>query len=434
MKTYSKSSHLFTEAQRLMPGGVNSPVRAFKAVGGTPLYFKAGQGAYLIDADDNRYIDYVASWGPLILGHCHPKVVAAVQTQAALGLSFGAPCPQEIALANKICQLMPNIEKIRMVNSGTEATMTAIRLARAVTGRNKILKFEGCYHGHSDSLLIKAGSGLLTFGVPSSPGIPPELANHTLNATFNDLDSVQQLFEKYGTDIAAIIVEPIAGNMNCIPGNAPFLHGLRQICDQYRSLLIFDEIITGFRVSLGGAQALYQIKPDLTTLGKIIGAGMPVGALGGRKDLMQQLSPEGPVYQAGTLSGNPVAMAAGLVNLNELAQPHFYEKLATLTQSLVTGLTERAAKAKISFHTQSVGSMFGLFFNAEKPIQTYQQVVKSNIDQFKQFFHSMLQNGIYLAPSAFEAGFVSAAHSQQEIDQTLAAAEQAFADLKIKSI
>lgn len=418
-KSYARSQELFSQAQQLIPGGVNSPVRAFKAVGGTPIYFKRGEGAYLIDEDENRYIDYVASWGPAILGHAHPAVVKAVQTTAANGLGFGTPHQLELQLAEKICQLMPTIEKIRMVNSGTEATMSAIRLARAVTGRNKILKFEGCYHGHSDSLLIKAGSGALTFGVPSSPGVPAVLAEHTLTDTFNDLDSVQQLFEKFGNDIAAIIVEPIAGNMNCILPKPKFLAGLREICDQYQSLLILDEIITGFRVSLGGAQQVFNVKPDLTTLGKIIGGGLPVGAFGGRKEIMDQLAPLGPVYQAGTLSGNPVAMAAGLATLNEISQPGFYENLAIKTQQLTQGMLERAKAANIPFSINHQGSMFGLFFSEQSPITSYQQVMQCNIARFTQFFHAMLQSGIYLAPSAFEAGFVSAAHSEKDIAQTL---------------
>lgn len=430
MKTFTKSNALFTEAQRYIPGGVNSPVRAFKAVGGAPLYFKSGKGAYLTDADDQHYIDYVGSWGPLILGHCHPDVVAAVQQQAALGLSFGAPCALEITLAEKICQLMPHLEQIRMMNSGTEATMTAIRLARAVTGRDKIIKFTGCYHGHSDSLLIKAGSGLLTLGIPSSPGVPQALAAHTLTATFNDLTSVEQLFSQWGNEIAAIIVEPIAGNMNCIAATPAFLNGLRQLCDHHGSVLIFDEVMTGFRVARGGAHELYGITADLTTLGKIIGGGLPVGAVGGRKAMMQQLAPQGPVYQAGTLSGNPLAMAAGIATLNALCKPHVYEQLTATTQQLMHGLSARAKQAQIPFLTHAIGGMFGFFFTSLADITTYEETQQCNEMQFKQFFHAMLQHGIYFAPSAFEAGFVSIQHGAAEIAQTLAAAEEVFIQLK----
>lgn len=430
-RQFTQSKKLFETAQQYIPGGVNSPVRAFKAVGGTPIYFKRGEGAYLYDEDGNTYIDYVASWGPSILGHSHPAVVKAVQNAANQCLSYGAPTISEIELAKKVCELMPNIEKIRMVNSGTEATMSAIRLARAFTQRDKILKFEGCYHGHSDSLLIKAGSGLLTFGIPSSPGVPAVLSQHTLNATFNNIDSVQQLFEKYGNEIAAIIVEPIPANMNCILPKPGFLKALREICDQYKSLLIFDEVITGFRVALGGAQQLYNIKPDLTTLGKIIGGGLPVGAFGGRADIMNQLSPLGPVYQAGTLSGNPIAMAAGITTLNEICKPNFYENLTIKTNQLMQGFLQRAQQANIALQINQVGSLFGLFFNKETPIEHYQQVMNCNIEQFKRFFHDMLDNGVSLAPSAFEAGFVSAAHEEKEINATLNAAEKVFENLKL---
>lgn len=427
MKSLNKSAELFAAAQQFIPGGVNSPVRAFKAVGGTPIFFKQGQGPYLIDVDGTRYIDYVASWGPLILGHTHPAVVKAVQETAMTGMSYGAPTEKEILLAGKICQLMPSIEKIRMVNSGTEATMTAIRLARAFTKRDKILKFEGCYHGHSDSLLIKAGSGALTFGVPSSPGVPEVLAQHTLNATFNNLDSVQKLFEKYGNEIAAIILEPIPANMNCILPKAGFLKGLRDICNQYKSILIFDEVITGFRVALGGAQELFNIKPDLTTLGKIIGGGLPVGAFGGRRDIMDLLSPLGPVYQAGTLSGNPLAMAAGLATLNELTQPEFYSTLEIKTEKLISGINERSKAAKIPLTINQIGSVFGLFFTDQPEIHSYQQVTQCNIGYFKKFFHDMLQEGIYLAPSAYEAGFVSMSHTEKEFEKTWDAVEVTFA-------
>lgn len=422
----SKSQRLFQEAQQYIPGGVNSPVRAFKAVGGTPIYFKSAQGAYLIDVDDKRYIDYVGSWGPMILGHAHPKVIKAVQETAAQGLSFGASIELEIKLAEKICQLMPAIEKIRMVSSGTEATMTAIRLARGFTGRDKILKFDGCYHGHSDSLLVKAGSGALTFGVPSSLGVPKSLAELTLTATFNGFDSVEKIFQQHGKEIAAIIVEPIPANMNCILPKSGFLQSLRKICDQYQSLLIFDEVITGFRVSLGGAQQYFNIQPDLTTLGKIVGGGMPVGAVGGRREIMEQLAPLGGVYQAGTLSGNPIAMAAGLVTLQEIEKPGLYESLITKTQQLIQGLLARAQATKIPLTANHIGSLFGLFFTDQQPIEFFQQVTQCNIEQFKSFFQAMLNAGIYLAPSAYEAGFVSAVHGNAEIEMTLAAAEKSF--------
>lgn len=426
----SSSHDLFLKAQQLIPGGVNSPVRAFKGVDSEPLFIQQGTGAYVIDADGKRYIDYVGSWGPLILGHAHPKVLQAVIETAAKGLSFGAPTEIEIRIAEKIIEIMPHVEMLRMVNSGTEATMSAIRLARGFTQRDKILKFEGCYHGHSDSLLVKAGSGALTFGVPSSPGVPVELAQHTLTASFNNLAEVAAIFAKLGEQIAAIIIEPVAGNMNCILPEPGFLVGLRQLCDQYGSLLIFDEVMTGFRVALGGAQAYYQIKPDLTTLGKIIGGGMPVGAFGGRADIMQQLSPLGPIYQAGTLSGNPVAMAAGLATLTEISQPGFHTALAAKTQQLMEGLTARAQAANIAFSTNYLGGMFGFFFTAESKVMSYTQAVTSNVKQFKQFFQGMLQRGIYLAPSAFEAGFISSAHQDHEIQQTLAAAEQVFQSME----
>jgi glutamate-1-semialdehyde 2,1-aminomutase len=429
-KIFSQSEKLFAQAQKLIPGGVNSPVRAFKSVGGTPLYFQKGQGPYVWDVDGNQYVDYVGSWGPLVLGHANPAVVKAVQETAAQGLSFGAPHPLEVQLAEKICQLMPNIEQVRMVNSGTEASMSAIRLARAFTGRNKIIKFEGCYHGHCDALLIKAGSGALTFGVPTSPGVPNACIEDTLIAQFNDLVSVQKLFEKFSTEIAAIIIEPVAGNMNCVLPQAEFLQGLRQLCDQYHSVLILDEVMTGFRVALGGAQEYYKIKPDLTLLGKIIGGGMPVGAFGGRKDIMQLMAPQGGVYQAGTLSGNPVAMAAGLATLQAItADSQFYGKLSAKTAQLMQGLKERAQAAKIPFTTNHIGGMFGLFFNAEKFVTTYQQVLKSNVEQFNKFFHGMLQQGVYFAPSAFEAGFTSSAHDEKALAFTLQAAEKVFATL-----
>lgn len=425
----TKSHELFLRAQEYIPGGVNSPVRAFKGVDSEPVFITQGEGAYIIDVDGKRYIDYVGSWGPLILGHAHPKVINAVKAMAEKGLSFGAPTAIEIEIAETIKQLMPNIEMVRMVNSGTEATLSAIRLARGFTKRDKILKFEGCYHGHSDSLLVKAGSGALTFGVPSSPGVPAELARHTLTAAYNNLAEVAAIFAAVGEQIAAIIIEPVAGNMNCILPEPGFLAGLRQLCDQYGSLLIFDEVMTGFRVALGGAQAHYQIKPDLTTLGKIIGGGMPVGAFGGRRDIMMQLAPDGPIYQAGTLSGNPVAMAAGLATLAELTQADFYSQLAEKTKLLMDGLTACAQHAGIPFTTNYLGGMFGFFFTAEQKVTSFAQAVACDVARFKQFFRGMLQEGIYLAPSAFEAGFISCRHGKAEIAQTLAAAEKIFRTL-----
>ena len=426
----TKSHELFNRAQVTIPGGVNSPVRAFTGVDSDPLFIARGEGAYITDVDGQRYIDYIGSWGPLILGHAHPVVINAVKAAAEKGLSFGAPTEIEIVMAETICQLMPDIEMVRMVNSGTEATLSAIRLARGFTRRDKILKFEGCYHGHSDSLLVKAGSGALTFGVPGSPGVPADLAQHTLTATFNDLQSVKEIFTAAGEQIAAIIVEPVAGNMNCILPEPGFLAGLRHLCDQYGSLLIFDEVMTGFRVALGGAQAHYGIKPDITTLGKIIGGGMPVGAFGGRLDIMSQLAPNGPVYQAGTLSGNPVAMAAGLATLQEISQPGFYPRLAKTTADLMQQLTACARTAGIPLTTSYLGGMFGLFFTAEPKVSSFAQAVACDVMRFKQFFRGMLQEGIYLAPSAYESGFVSIAHQQREIDQTLAAATKVFKTLR----
>jgi glutamate-1-semialdehyde 2,1-aminomutase len=427
----SRSQELFHRAELSIPGGVNSPVRAFKHVDGEPLFIKSGSGAYITDADDKSYIDYVGSWGPLILGHAHPAVIRAVQTTAARGLSFGAPTELEIELAETITRLMPNIEKVRMVNSGTEATMSAIRLARAYTKRNKILKFSGCYHGHSDSLLVSAGSGILSLGIPSSAGVPTEIIQSTLTVEFNNLEQVQEIFSAVGNEIAAIIIEPVAGNMGFILPKPGFLQSLRQLCNEYGSLLIFDEVMTGFRVALGGAQAHYNIKPDLTTLGKVIGGGMPVGAFGGRRDIMDQLAPLGPVYQAGTLSGNPIAMAAGLATLREVTQIDFYPSLAKHTEKLVEGLRERAASAQIPFCAHSLGSMFGFFFTEAPQIFSCEEAKKCNVSQFKQFFHGMLQQGIYLAPSAFEAGFVSSAHHKDEIQATLNAAEIVFSKMKI---
>lgn len=419
---------LFQQAQKYIPGGVNSPVRAFNGVGGNPIFFKSGYGAYLVDENNKEYIDYIGSWGPLIAGHAHPHIVAAVTRSIQQGLSFGAPTVAEIRLAEKICQLMPNIEQIRMVSSGTEATMTAIRLARGFTKRNKIIKFIGCYHGHSDALLVQAGSGALTLGVPSSAGVPDSIVQHTLVAEFNRLNTVKALFEKYGNDIAAVIVEPVAGNMNCILPTSEFLPGLRALCNQYDSILIFDEVITGFRVGLGGAQTYFDVKPDLTTLGKIIGGGMPVGALGGRADIMQCIAPLGSVYQAGTLSGNPVAMAAGLATLELVSAPHFYTKLTKTAQIVVQGLLEHAKAVRIPFQAVSIGGLFGFFFTDVKEVVTYADVLRSNLPRFKKFFHAMLQEGIYFAPSAYEAGFISSAHGEQEIAKTLTAAKKIFSE------
>ena len=422
----TRSEHLFAEAQQHIPGGVNSPVRAFRGVGGTPIFFKRGAGAWLYDEDERRYIDYVGSWGPMIAGHAHPAVVRAVQDAAANGLSFGAPTAIETVMARRIQELVPSMELVRMCNSGTEATMSAIRLARGCTGRDKIVKFEGCYHGHSDSLLVKAGSGALTLGVPTSPGVPAALAAQTVTLTYNDLGQVQQAFAEIGADIAGVIVEPVAGNMNCIPPAPGFLHGLRELCDQYGSVLIFDEVMTGFRVAPGGAQELYQVKPDLTTLGKIIGGGMPVGAFGGRRAIMERLAPLGPIYQAGTLSGNPVAMAAGLATLELIAAPGFHADLAAKTGQLCEGLMAAARAAGIPLTANHVGGMFGIFFTSET-VTTYAQAVVCDVERFKAFFHGMLAEGVYLAPSAFEAGFMSSAHSEEDIEATLAAARKVFA-------
>ena len=425
----NRSCALFSEARQVIPGGVNSPVRAFKGVGGKPVFFQSALGAHVKDVDGNELIDYVGSWGPMILGHNHPDVVAAVREQALLGLSFGAPTAIETELALKVRQLFPSMELLRMVNSGTEATMSAIRLARGFTGRDRIVKFEGCYHGHSDSLLVKAGSGALTLGVPSSPGVPEALAENTITLTFNDLDSVEETFKEVGSDIACIIVEPVAGNMNCIPPVPGFLQGLRRVCDEHGALLIFDEVMTGFRVALGGAQAYYDVKPDLTTLGKIIGGGLPVGAFGGRKDVMKHLAPLGPVYQAGTLSGNPLAMAAGLATLNNIVQPGFHDELTDKASRLLEGIRHQADLAGISLRTVQVGAMFGLFFTELESVERFDQVMTCDSQRYGQFFHAMLDEGVYLAPSAFEAGFISAAHGDQEIEQTIAAAGRAFQSL-----
>jgi glutamate-1-semialdehyde 2,1-aminomutase len=420
---------LFSEASRYIPGGVNSPVRAFRGVGGEPVFIERASGAYVESSDGRRYVDYVGSWGPMILGHAHPSVIKTVQEKVVNGLSFGAPTEIETRLARRVVELVPSIELVRMVSSGTEATMSAIRLARGFTGRDRIVKFEGCYHGHSDSLLVKAGSGALTLGVPTSPGVPAELARFTTTLPFNDVAAAGECFAAMGSEIACVIVEPVAGNMNCVPPAPGFLECLREQCTAHGALLIFDEVMTGFRVALGGAQELYGITPDLTTLGKIIGGGMPVGAFGGRRAIMERLAPLGPVYQAGTLSGNPVAMAAGLATLEGISQPGFHDRLTATTRKLVDGLQAAADEAGIPFTTNCVGGMFGLFFTGEKSIRHYSQVMACDVDRFKHFFHAMLDAGIYLAPSAYEAGFVSAAHGEKEIAATIAAARGAFATL-----
>jgi glutamate-1-semialdehyde 2,1-aminomutase len=417
---------LFSDASRFIPGGVNSPVRAFRGVGGDPVFFERATGAYAFDADGKRYIDYVGSWGPMVLGHAHPTVIRAVQERAALGLSFGAPTRLETQLAEQVCKLMPSIELVRFVSSGTEATMSAIRLARGFTGRDKIVKFEGCYHGHSDSLLIKAGSGALTLGIPTSPGVPAALAEFTLTLDYNNSAQVEEVFAKVGGEIACVIVEPVAGNMNCVPPAPGFLETLRRVCDRHGTVLIFDEVMTGFRVALGGAQQLYGIKPDLTTLGKIIGGGMPVGAFGGRREIMQKIAPLGPVYQAGTLSGNPVAMAAGLATLDGITVSGFHSRLATQTDRLIAGFERVAQTAGVPFATNHVCGMFGLFFSKDSSVTSYADVMRCDVERFKKFFHAMLNEGVYLAPSAFEAGFVSIAHSDADIDTTIAAAEKSF--------
>lgn len=421
----SKSEQLFARASQSIAGGVNSPVRAFRAVGGTPVFFSKAEGPFLFDADGKRYIDYIGSWGPMIAGHANPRVLQAVRDAIENGLSFGAPTAIETDMAELVKTFFPSMEKLRFCSSGTEATMSAIRLARGFTGRDTIVKFEGCYHGHSDSLLVKAGSGALTFGVPSSPGVPADLAKHTLNLPFNDLDAAQALFEQQGDSIACLIIEPITGNMNMILPQPGYLEGLRILCDQYGIVLIFDEVMTGFRVAKGGAQALTQIKPDLTCLGKIIGGGMPVGAFGGRQDIMDMLAPLGPVYQAGTLSGNPVAMAAGIATLSALSVPGFYEALTATTQRFVNGMMGVAQEAGVAMQGVSRGGMFGLFF-AERPVTSFATVTACDEAIFKRFFHLMLDRGVYLAPSMYEAGFVSSTHSDQVIDDTLTAARESL--------
>lgn len=421
-----KNQEIFQRAQETIPGGVNSPVRAFKSVGGTPRFIAKANGAYIWDVEGTQYIDYLGSWGPAIVGHSHPEVVKAVQEAAVNGLSFGAPTEGEVILAEKICELLPSIEQVRLVSSGTEATMSAIRLARGATNRRKIIKFEGCYHGHSDSLLVKAGSGLLTFGNPSSSGVPQEFVSHTIVLEYNNLDAVKQAFAEVGEDIACVIVEPIAGNMNLIKPKAGFLEGLRELCTKHGALLIFDEVMTGFRAGPKGVQGLTGIKPDLTTLAKVIGGGMPVGAFGGRKDIMQHIAPMGAVYQAGTLSGNPVSVAAGLKTLEILNRPGFYEQLSATTAALVKGLKEKADKHGVVFSADSVGGMFGIYFRAEVP-SSFAEVQESNTAAFNIFFHAMLDEGVHLAPSAFEAGFVSACHTEEILTKTFEAADKAFA-------
>jgi glutamate-1-semialdehyde 2,1-aminomutase len=420
---------LFADARNVIAGGVNSPVRAFAGVGGEPVFFKSASGAWVESEDGRRFIDYVGSWGPMILGHAHPTVLEAVTETAQRGLSFGAPCVLETRIAEKITALMPSIKRLRMVSSGTEATMSAIRLARGHTGRDKIVKFEGCYHGHSDSLLIKAGSGALTLGVPSSPGVPSELAAHTITLPFNDEGAVRQAFDELGAEIACVIVEPIAGNMNMVPPVPGFLDALRDACSASGAVLIFDEVMTGFRVAKGGAQALYGIEPDLTTLGKVVGGGMPAAAFGGRAEIMANLAPDGPVYQAGTLSGNPVAMAAGLATLELIDAPGVYEQLGERTKQLTDGLAAAAADAGVPLSVEQQGGMFGFVFTDAGPVRSFAQVAAADVERFKVFFHGMLDHGVYLAPSAFEAGFVSAAHGESEIEQTLDAARKVFAAL-----
>ena len=425
----TRSEQLFAQAARVIPGGVNSPVRAFKAVGGSPVFIDRAEGAYLWDVDGKRYIDYVLSWGPMIAGHAHPHVLAAVQEKMQKGLSFGAPTEIEITLAEKLCSIMPNMDLVRMVSSGTEATMSAIRLARGYTGRDKIIKFEGCYHGHSDSLLVKAGSGALTLGVPSSPGVPAALADHTLTLTYNDANSVKKAFQTFGEQIACVIVEPVAGNMNCIPPVPGFLESIREQCTQYGSVFIIDEVMTGFRLGLQGAQGYYGIEADLTCLGKVIGGGMPVGAFGGKRAIMEKIAPLGPVYQAGTLSGNPVAMAAGLATLDIISQPGFYEPLFAKTEKLVQGLLAAAKNIGIPMTSNHVGSMWGLFFTEEKTITNYQQVMACDTQRFNRFFHGMLDEGVYLAPASYEAAFMSSAHSDADLAATVLSAKTVFARL-----
>jgi glutamate-1-semialdehyde 2,1-aminomutase len=425
----SRSHELFESACRHIPGGVNSPVRAFRGVGGEPVFFSRGEGAWLIDADGRRYIDYVGSWGPMIAGHAHPQVIRAVQEMAGNGLGFGAPTEIETRMADLLCRMVPSMELVRMVSSGTEATMSAIRLARGFTGRDRIVKFEGCYHGHSDALLVKAGSGTLTLGVPTSPGVPAALAALTTTLTYNDADGVAQAFATIGHEVAAIIVEPVAGNMNCIPPEPGFLETLREVCDHHGCVLIFDEVMTGFRVARGGAQEYYGVTPDLTTLGKVIGGGLPVGAFGGRREIMEQIAPLGPVYQAGTLSGNPLSLAAGLATLELACADGVHAQLAAAASRLMNGLQAAANRVGIPFTSNQVGGMFGCFFSAHSPVSRYSQVLQCDMERFRRFYHGMLDAGVYLAPSAYEAGFVSTAHTSLVIDETIAAAERVFGTL-----
>lgn len=427
---HDRSQSLFEQAQKVIPGGVNSPVRAFKSVGGNPLFIKGGEGAYVVDSDDNRYVDYVGAYGPLILGHSNPAVLAALSKQLEAGLGYGATTAEEVSIAEKMCALVPSLEQVRLVTSGTEATMSAIRLARGFTRRDLVVKFEGCYHGHVDGLLVKAGSGALTLGEPDSLGVPKSYTDLTHVLTYNDSEGVKSFFKEKGEQIACIIVEPIAGNMNCVPPVPGFLETLRECCNESGSVLIFDEVMTGFRVGLGGAQAVYGVTPDLTALGKVIGGGLPVGAFGGRKDIMDHIAPNGAVYQAGTLSGSPLAVAAGLAMLEALTEPGFYDELTASTASLLSGLQERADAACVPFTTNQVGGMFGCFLNSAEKVTSLLEVMAGDAGAFQTYFHVMLENGIYLAPSAFEAGFVSAAHGPEEIQLTLDAAEKAFHHIK----
>jgi glutamate-1-semialdehyde 2,1-aminomutase len=425
----ASNSELLARARARIPGGVNSPVRAFNGVGGEPIFFQKAEGSRLYDVAGRGYIDYVGSWGPMIAGHAHPDIVRAVQNAAARGLSFGAPAPAEVSMAERLCELVEGMDMVRMVNSGTEATMSAIRVARAATGRDRIIKFEGCYHGHADAFLVKAGSGALTLGVPNSPGVPASTADLTLTLPYNDAEAVRQCLEAQGESVAAIIVEPVAGNMNCVPPAEGYLDALRRLCDQHECVLIFDEVMTGFRVALGGAQSLYAVTPDLSTFGKVIGGGMPVGAFGGKRELMELVAPSGPVYQAGTLSGNPVAMAAGLANLDLICAPGFYDRLNDRTEQLVEGLKAAADRASVPMAFSRVGGMFGLFFTDQQAVTSFKDVMRCDVEAFKKFFHGMLQAGVYLAPSAFEAGFVSAAHSPRDIDDTVKAAATVLAGM-----
>ncbi|WP_374254685.1 glutamate-1-semialdehyde 2,1-aminomutase [Acinetobacter brisouii] len=430
MSLSAKQQQLFKQASKHIPGGVNSPVRAFNGVGGTPVFIEKAQGAYLWDVDGKRYVDYIGSWGPMILGHSHPSIVKAVQDAAQDGLSFGAPTVHETTLADVICEIMPSIEMVRMTNSGTEATMSAIRLARGYTGRDKIVKFEGCYHGHSDSLLVKAGSGMLTLGEPTSKGVPADFAKHTITLPYNDIEAVKACFAKFGGEIAGVIVEPVAGNMNLVKPIAGFLETIREMCDEYKSVFIIDEVMTGFRVALGGAQSVYNVKPDLTTLGKIIGAGLPVGAFGGKREIMECIAPLGGVYQAGTLSGNPLAMRAGIEMFKHLRQENFYTDLSAKLAKLLAGFKQVAQEEGIALKTEQIGGMFGLYFTDQAEITSFDDILKCDVNAFKQFFHGMLDRGIHFAPSAFEAGFISSAHSDEDIAYTIAAAKEVFAEMK----